>query len=258
MKAVILAGGRGTRLAPYTTVLPKPLVPVGNIPILEVIIRQLIASGFDSATLTLGHLGELIRAYFAAQKTLSRQINLQFVDEEQPTGTAGSLRLIPDLPDTFLVMNGDVLTTLDYPSLINFHRESGAWLTIASHQKQVNLDLGVLQLQGGEVVGYIEKPQYVYPVSMGIYVYDRRALEYIPPNQHFDLPELVLQLLAQKRRSPVSSRMPSGWTSAAGTIMRLPRTCSNRTRTNSAWRAGPGPAPPNRCENGGAFISARP
>ena len=200
MKAVILAGGRGTRLAPYTTVLPKPLVPVGDIPILEVIIRQLIASGFDSVTLTLGHLGELIRAYFAARKTLSRQINLQFVDEEQPTGTAGSLRLIPDLPDTFLVMNGDVLTTLDYVRLINFHRESGAWLTIASHQKQVNIDLGVLKLQRGEVIGYIEKPQYLYPVSMGIYVYDRRVLEYIPPDRHFDLPELVLQLLAQKRK----------------------------------------------------------
>jgi NDP-mannose synthase len=200
MKAVILAGGRGTRLAPYTTVLPKPLVPVGNIPILEVIIRQLIASGFVSVTLTLGHLGELIRAYFAAHKTLSRQIQLQFVDEEQPTGTAGSLRLVPDLPDTFLVMNGDVLTTLDYLRLINFHRESGAWLTIASHQKQVNLDLGVLQIQNGEVVGYLEKPQYVYPVSMGVYVYDRRALEYIPPNRHFDFPELVLQLIANKRK----------------------------------------------------------
>jgi NDP-sugar pyrophosphorylase family protein len=200
MKAVILAGGRGTRLAPYTTVLPKPLVPVGNIPILEVIIRQLVASGFASVTLTLGHLGELIRAFFVAHKTLSRQIQLQFVDEEQPTGTAGSLRLIPDLPDTFLVMNGDVLTTLNYLRLINFHRESGAWLTIASHQKQVNIDLGVLQLQGGEVTGYLEKPQYVYPVSMGIYVYDRRALEYIPPNRHFDFPELVLQLIAHQRK----------------------------------------------------------
>jgi NDP-sugar pyrophosphorylase family protein len=200
MKAVILAGGRGTRLAPYTAGLPKPLVPVGNIPILEVIVRQLIASGFVSVTLTLGHLGELIRAFFASHKTLSGQINLEFVDEEHPTGTAGSLRLVPDLPETFLVMNGDVLTTIDYLHLINFHRESGAWLTIASHRKQVNIDLGVLQLQGDEVVDYIEKPEYVYPVSMGIYVYDRRALEYIPPNQYFDFPELVLKLLAHKKK----------------------------------------------------------
>jgi NDP-sugar pyrophosphorylase family protein len=200
MNAVILAGGRGTRLAPYTAVLPKPLVPVGDIPILEVIIRQLIACRFARVTLCLGHLGELIRAYFAAHPTLTRQIEFEFVDEEQPTGTAGSLRLIPELPETFLVMNGDVLTTLDYVQLFEAHRASGAWLTIAGHQKQVNIDLGVLKLQAGEVVDYIEKPTYVYPVSMGVYIYDRRALEYIPRGRHFDFPDLVLQLLAHQKK----------------------------------------------------------
>ena len=200
MKAVILAGGRGTRLTPYTTILPKPLVPVGNIPILEVIIRQLIKSGFAGVTLTLGHLGELIRAFFAANKSLSRQINIQFVAEEEPTGTAGSVRQVPDLPDTFLVMNGDILTTLDYLRLMDFHRKSGAWLTIASHQKQINIDLGVLKLRGNKIVGYLEKPEYTYPVSMGIYVYDRRVLDYIPPNRYFDFPNLVLKLLARKKK----------------------------------------------------------
>ena len=200
MKAVILAGGRGTRLAPYTATLPKPLVPVGDVPILEIILRQLIAARFTSVTLTLGHLGELIRAFFAAHHSLGRQIDLQFVDEEQPTGTAGSLRLVPDLPETFLVMNGDVLTTLDFAQLIEFHRASGAWLTIAGHRKPVNIDLGVLRLQGSEVVDYIEKPQYVYPVSMGIYVYDRRVLAHIPSAGHFDFPELVLRLLADRRK----------------------------------------------------------
>jgi len=200
MKAVILAGGRGTRLAPYTTVLPKPLMPVGNIPILEVILRQLVTCGFTSVTLALGHLGELIRAYFASHKTLSRQINIQFVDEEHPTGTAGSLRLIPDLPETFLVMNGDVLTTIDYLELFHFHRAQGACLTIAGHQKLVNIDLGVLQVQAGVVTGYIEKPKYVYPVSMGVYVYDRRALEYIPEGQYYDFPDLVLKLIAHQQK----------------------------------------------------------
>lgn len=200
MKAVILAGGRGTRLAPYTAVLPKPLVPIGNIPILEVIIRQLITSGFTSVTLTLGHLGELIRAYFAAQKNLSRRIEIQYVDEEQPTGTAGSLKSVTDLPETFLVMNGDVLTTIDYQALINYHHASGACLTIAGHQKAVNIDLGLLRLRDNEVVDYIEKPRYVYPVSMGIYVYDRRALEHIPAGQHFDFPELVLKLIANQQK----------------------------------------------------------
>jgi NDP-sugar pyrophosphorylase family protein len=200
MKAVILAGGRGARLAPYSTVLPKPLVPIGNIPILEVIIRQLIDAGFTEVTLTLGHLGELIRAYFAAHKTLSSQIELKFVDEEEPTGTAGSIKLVEGLPETFLVMNGDVLTTIDYRQLVDFHRANGACLTIASHQKPVNIDLGVLRVRDGEVVDYIEKPKYVYPVSMGVYVYDRAVLEHIPAGQHFDFPDLVLKLIAAKKK----------------------------------------------------------
>jgi NDP-sugar pyrophosphorylase family protein len=200
MKAVILAGGRGTRLAPYTATVPKPLVPVGDIPILEIIVRQLIAARFRSVTLTLGHLGELIRAFFAAHDSLTRQIEVQMVEEEEPTGTAGSLRLVSGLPETFLVMNGDVLTTLDYQRLIDFHRASGAWVTIAAHRKPVDIDLGVLRIEGNEVVDYIEKPKYVYPVSMGVYVVDRRALGHIPSNGHFDFPELVLRLLAEKRK----------------------------------------------------------
>ena len=202
MKAVILAGGRGTRLAPYTTVFPKPLVPVGNMPILEIIIRQLITAGVTEVTLTLGYLGELIRAFFAAHKTLGKLINIKFIDEEEPTGTAGSLRLVPDLPETFLVMNGDVLTTLDYRRLMEFHQGSGAMLTIAGYRKTVKIDLGVLQLQGipPEVTGYIEKPEYVYPVSMGVYIYDRKALDYIPEGQYFDFPSLVLRLIQEKQK----------------------------------------------------------
>lgn len=199
MKAVILAGGRGTRLAPYTMVFPKPLVPIGDKPILEIIVRQLIAAGFTSVTMTLGYLGELIRAFFANHNKLSNLIDLQFVDEEQPTGTAGSLTMVTDLTETFLVMNGDVLTTLDYKTLLDYHRTSGALLTIAGHQKQVKIDLGVLQLHRdngySEVCGYIEKPEYVYPVSMGVYVYEPRVLEFIPKNEYFDFPSLVLELI---------------------------------------------------------------
>ncbi len=196
-RAVILAGGRGTRLAPYTTVFPKPLVPVGDMPILEIVVRQLIAAGFSSVTLTLGYLGELIRAFFAHHKALSSMIDIQFVQEEQPTGTAGSLTLIPGLDTTFLAMNGDVLTTLDYRALFDYHRRSGAILTIAGHRKRVKIDLGVLELDegSGTVCGYLEKPEYVYPVSMGVYVYEPGALEYIPPDRYFDFPSLVLKLL---------------------------------------------------------------
>ncbi len=197
MKAVILAGGRGTRLAPYTTVFPKPLVPVGNMPILEIIIRQLIAAGFTSVVLSVGYLNELIQAFFLNHKKLSDMIDIQFVTEEEPMGTAGSLTMIPHLDETFLVMNGDVLSTLDFKNLVSFHKESGGILTIAGYQKKMKIDLGVLELnsEGNTVTGYIEKPEHVYPVSMGIYVYEPEAVDYIPKGQYFDFPDLVHKLL---------------------------------------------------------------
>jgi len=197
MKAVILAGGRGTRLAPYTTVFPKPLVPVGNMPILEIIIRQLIAAGFTAVTLTVGYLSELIQAFFLNHKKLSQTIDIQYVVEEQPMGTAGPLTRVSDLNDTFLVMNGDVLSTLDFHRLIEFHKEQEAILTIAAYQKKVKIDLGVMELDstGQWVRGYIEKPEHISPVSMGIYVYEPGAVDYIPPDQYFDFPDLVLKLL---------------------------------------------------------------
>ena len=207
VKAVILAGGKGTRLAPYTTAFPKPLVPVGDMPILEIIVRQLAAAGFTEVTMTLGYLGELIRAFFATHKKLSDLIEIRYVDEEQPTGTAGSLRNVPGLDETFLVMNGDVLTTLDYRGLIHAHQNSSAILTISSHRKRVKVDLGVLKLaeESGEIIDYIEKPEYDYPVSMGVYVYEPEALEYIPAGDYFDFPSLVLKLISEGE--PVHSHM---------------------------------------------------
>jgi NDP-mannose synthase len=198
MRAVILAGGRGTRLLPYTSVLPKPLVPVGDLPILEIIIHQLTAAGFSPITLALGYLGELIRAFVASRKSLASRGDITFVQEEAPTGTAGSLKLVTGLSDTFLVMNGDILTSLDYQRLIDFHRASGAVLTIATYQKSLQIDLGVLELDPGQtrVRGYNEKPQFTFPVSMGVYVFEPMVLDYIPADQYFDFPSLVLRLLA--------------------------------------------------------------
>lgn len=196
MKAVILAGGRGRRLAPYTTVFPKPLAPVGQMPILEVVIRQLIGAGVEQVTLTLGYLGELIRAFFIARPELGERVEIRYVQETEPTGTAGSLTLVPDLDDTFLVLNGDILTTLDYRALVEHHRASGAELTIAGHRKRVPIDLGVLELsEGGRVTGYREKPELVYPVSMGVYVYEPSVLDLIPRGRYFDFPQLVLALI---------------------------------------------------------------
>lgn len=193
MRAVILAGGLGTRLRPYTTVIPKPLVPVGGRPVLEHIIHRLHRSGVRKIDLSVSYLGKLIQVYLT-QAELPGQVELEFHWEDAPLGTAGALLGVPDLSGTFLVMNGDILTTLDYAALIRHHEQQEAALTIAMHRKSVNVDLGVIESHDGFVTGYIEKPTLNYDVSMGIYVYDARALDYLP--QGFcQFPDLVLRLL---------------------------------------------------------------
>ncbi len=196
MKAVILAGGKGTRLAPYTTIFPKPLVPIGERPILEIIVRQLVRQGIGDIILSVGHLGELIEAYFQNGHRNIPGLRLQYFRECQPLGTAGPLAMIPGLDDTFLVMNGDVLTTLDYQGLIQCHRSTGAILTIAMHRKEVHVDLGVLETDsGGALTCYREKPSYCFNVSMGIYIYEHNVLHYINKGRYLDFPDLVSDLL---------------------------------------------------------------
>jgi NDP-sugar pyrophosphorylase family protein len=192
---VILAGGLGTRLRPYTAVLPKPLVPVGDRPILEHIVRQLADAGIDHIDLCVSHLGELIQVYFSQSKAVPAGVELAWHWEDEPLGTAGALRVVPDLGGTFIAMNGDVLTTLDYTALIDHHRGSGAALTIATHAKRVDIDLGVIESRDGLVVDYREKPSLQYDVSMGIYVYEARALDHLPDEGPCAFPELVLRLL---------------------------------------------------------------
>jgi NDP-sugar pyrophosphorylase family protein len=196
MKTVILAGGKGTRLAPYTTIFPKPLVPIGDRPILEIIIRQLVRQGFVDILLSVGHLGELIEAYFQNGHRNIPCLKLAYYRESQPLGTAGSLALIPDLDETFLAMNGDILTTLNYAALVDFHCRSRAALTIAMHSRAVQIDLGVLETgEAGLLTSYREKPKFNFNVSMGVYVYEPRALRYIPKGQYLDFPDLVVRML---------------------------------------------------------------
>lgn len=195
MKAVILAGGRGTRLAPYTAVFPKPLVPIGERPIIDIILRQLGRFGFTDVTISLGHLGHLISAYYANGALPG--LKIEYVVEKEALGTAGSLALVSGLDSTFLAMNGDILTNIDYRALVEHHRASGAALTIASHSKEVRIDLGVIELDGaGRLTGYREKPVERFPVSMGIYVYEPRMLRFITPGEYLDFPTLVLRGLA--------------------------------------------------------------
>jgi NDP-mannose synthase len=196
MKTVILAGGKGTRLAPYTTIFPKPLVPIGDRPILEIIIRQLVRQGMGDILLSVGHLGELIEAYFQNGHRNIPGLKLEYFRETHPLGTAGSLSMIPELDETFLVMNGDILTTLNYQELIRHHHQQQSALTIAMHRKDVQIDLGVLETdECGDLTSYREKPLYSFEVSMGIYVYEPHVLRYMPKGQYLDFPDLVRLLL---------------------------------------------------------------
>jgi NDP-sugar pyrophosphorylase family protein len=195
MKAVVLAGGKGTRLAPYTRILPKPLMPIGDMPILEVLLRQMKRAGVDEVVLTVGHLAQLLQAFFLDGSQWG--LNIQYSYENQPLGTAGPLAMIAGLDEPFLVTNGDVLTTLDLGELIGFHRAHKGAATIAVHHRQVRIDLGVVQWNGENTIcGYIEKPVYDYTVSMGMYVFEPQVLKYIPRGQYLDFPDLVLKLIA--------------------------------------------------------------
>jgi NDP-sugar pyrophosphorylase family protein len=193
MRAVILAGGKGSRLAPYTTVLPKPLMPIGDMPILEVVIRQLARHGFKDLTLAVGHLAELVMAYCGDGSKFG--VNLDYSREQEPLGTAGPISLIPDLSQTFLVMNGDLLSTLDYSAMWKHHQDRGAIATLASYRRDIKIDLGVIESEDGWVSDYIEKPTYHYSVSTGIYIFEPEVLTCIDRARRLDLPELILRLL---------------------------------------------------------------
>jgi len=210
MKAIILAGGKGTRLAPYTMVLPKPLVPVGDKPVLEIIIRQLAQHGFKEIILSVGHLAELIQAFFQNKANELSGISLTYVRENKLLGTAAPIASIPNLNETFLVMNGDVLTTLDYSKLVDFHREREAILTVAACKREIEIDLGVIEVEGRKIVNYSEKPTMNYLVSMGIYVYEPEILSYIEPGEYLDFPDLVMRLL-QKRESVCVYKSEDYW-----------------------------------------------
>jgi NDP-mannose synthase len=199
MKAVILAGGKGTRLAPYTKVLPKPLMPVGDMPILEILMRQMKHEGIDEVVLTVGHMAGLLKAFFNDGEQLGLRVRYSF--EDRPLGTAGPLSLVEGLDDTFIVTNGDVLTTLKVGEMLRFHHQQNAAATIAMHRRKVKIDLGVILVNGGpEVVGYIEKPTYDYSVSMGIYIFEPRVLSYIPRGEYLDFPNLVHKLLGAREK----------------------------------------------------------
>jgi NDP-mannose synthase len=197
-RAVILAGGKGSRLGPYTTVLPKPLLPVGDRAVLDIVMNQLRDHGFTDVTLAVGYLAHLVRAVMGDGS--KHGVRIDYHEEGDPLGTVGPLATIDDLDESFLVMNGDVLTALNYAELLDIHRDAGNLLTIASHRRVVRADYGVLHLEDGAgqvapVTGFEEKPEIPYVVSMGVYALEPRALEFIDKDEYLDLPDLVLRLL---------------------------------------------------------------
>jgi NDP-mannose synthase len=201
-RAVILAGGRGTRLRPYTVVLPKPLMPIGDFPILEVIVRQLARAGFGRITMAVNQQAELIKAFF--QDGAKWGLGIDYSLEDKPLGTMGPLRLIGDLPDHFLVMNGDVLTDVDFAKLFDDHVASGAIFTISSSAREEIIDYGVLATDAdGRLTGFREKPRSRYEVSMGVYILDARVLKYIPQDRLYGFDHLMLDLMAAGERVAV-------------------------------------------------------
>jgi NDP-mannose synthase len=199
---VIMAGGRGRRLMPYTVSFPKPLAPVGDMPIVEILLRQLKRFGFRRVIFTLGYMAELIEAYLSQSKGPISELSYEFVREEEPTGTAGSLGLLKDrLSGTFIVMNGDVLTNLDFSFLVAQHRQSLADATLCTCERQIRVEYGVLDIGAdGRLLGYAEKPLHRYQVAMGISVMQPGVLDHVRPGEYLDIPSLLTSLMSSGKR----------------------------------------------------------
>jgi NDP-sugar pyrophosphorylase family protein len=208
-RAAVLAGGLGTRLRPYTTILPKPLFPVGDRPILELMFDWLAGGGVERVDVCIGHLGELIQTYFSQAQTIPSELEVSWRRESEALGTAGALRGVPDVEETLLVVNGDIVTDLDLAEMLAFHRSRGAALTIATQVSEVGTDLGVIDHEHGLVSNYREKPIFSYSASMGVYLYEPGVLQSLPEGP-LQFPDLVLALLA--RGDPVAAfESQAGW-----------------------------------------------
>ena len=203
IKAVILAGGKGTRLKPYSTVIPKPIVPVGDKAILEILIGRLKKFGITDLTICVNHLAELIMAYFGNGGKLG--VNIEYSIEDIPLGTVAPIKLIKKLPENFIVMNGDLLTDLNFKEFYDNHLENKALMTIATYKRVSKIDFGVIDIdESNKVVkGFKEKPEYKLDVSMGVYIMNRKVLENIPLNKKFGFDDLVLRMLKKGQRIKV-------------------------------------------------------
>lgn len=201
MKAIIMAGGKGTRLAPYTAVLPKPLMPLGDICILELILNQLKHYGVTDVILAVNHLSHIIQAFFENGERIG--LNITYSHEDHPLGTAGPLGAVIDqLSDNFFLLNGDLLSTISFGDMFQEHLALQADATIATCTRELKSDFGVLDIDPKQnLIGYREKPVYSHKVSMGLYVLSREAVRsYVTPNVYLDMPDLMLQLIRDRKK----------------------------------------------------------
>lgn len=199
---IIQAGGKGTRLRPYTTILPKPLMPVGEMPILEIVLKQLAYYNFRNISITVGHLSHLIEAFFGNGSDWD--VHIKYVREDRPLGTIGPIKQIPRPDQPFIVMNGDLLTDLDYRALYDYHLESEALLTIAVYQGKVPVSLGVLEYnEERQVVGFREKPDLFFWASMGVYVFSPQLWDMIPSSGNYGFDDLMETMLDQNLKAQV-------------------------------------------------------
>ena len=201
MQAMILAGGKGTRLRPYTLAFPKPLLPVGEIPIIETIVRQLAYYGFKDIIISVGYLSKYIKMFFSDDAKIPNGITISFIEEEIPLGTSGPVSLVRDkMEKNMLVINGDILSTINYKDLLKFHQEKKAVLTMAVGERKVTMNLGIVELdEQNRLLDFKEKPTYAFHDNVGVYVYNRKALDYIPEGGRLDLNHLALNLIQDKQ-----------------------------------------------------------
>ena len=196
MHAILMAGGKGTRLRPYTAVLPKPLVPIGEMSILELVLKQLRHYNFSRVTICVGHKAELIMAVVGDGDRFG--LSIDYVREERPLGTIGALKLVPDVGESFLVMNGDICTNLPFDVVLQEHVKAGSLATIATYRRREAIEFGVLDIdrETSRVVGFREKPIYDFSVCMGVNAFRRDVMTLIPDDQYFGFDMLLDRLLA--------------------------------------------------------------
>jgi len=207
-RAIILAGGEGRRLRPYTVVLPKPLMPIGDCSVLEVIVRQLARRGFTHLTMAVNHQAEIIKALFGSGDRWG--IRIDYSLEHKPLSTIGPLKLIKDLPEDFLVMNGDILTDLDYAAFFDRHVAAGNIFTVAASNREQLIDYGVLEPdESGRLRSFKEKPVLRYDVSMGVYMANRKAMDFVPHDASYGFDQLMLDLIAAGQ--PAAVRRHEGY-----------------------------------------------